>query len=400
MSETTLPRDPRALSKAPPRSFYDKEVQGLIWQVVVIGSVFALGYYLYSNMQHNLNVRQIKTGYDFLGRESGFPLAEHVIPYAPTNTYGRALLVGFLNTLHVAVIGIVLATFLGVSVGIASMSKNWLLRNLTAGYIHFLRNIPVLLQIILWYTILINDRFLPGPRQAQSVFGTYFTQRGLYFPVPEPHLAWWAAGVGLLVAIAAAYLLSGWAKRRQELTGQQFPTLLTSSLLIIIVPVLCWAALGAPTAMDWPALKGFNLEGGSRITPEFFAVLFGLTLYTSAFIGEIVRAGILSVPKGQTEAARAIGLKEAVILRQVTLPQALRVIIPPLTSQYLNLTKNSSLSVAVGYPDLVYTANTTMNQTGQAPEAISIIMLVYLSTSLGTSLIMNWYNKRIQLVER
>lgn len=400
MADITATRDPRTTSAPPGRSFYDKEVQGVIWQVVVLAIVGGIIYYLYSNMQHNLHVRQIKTGYEFLARESGFPLAEFVIPYAPTDTYGKALLVGFLNTLHVAIIGIVAATFLGIFVGVSSMSSNVLLRNLTAGYIHFLRNIPVLLQIILWYTILINDRFLPNPRQAEAVFGTYFTQRGVYFPLPAEHPGWYAAIAGLVLGSIATYFLSGWAAKRQAATGEQFPTAWAGLGLMVAIPAVLWAAFGAPTGIAWPSLRGFNIDGGGRISPEFVAVLFGLTLYTSAFIGEIVRAGILAVPKGQIEAARALGLKESVILRQVTLPQALRVIIPPLTSQYLNLTKNSSLSVAVGYPDLVYAANTTMNQTGQAPEAISIIMIVYLTTSLTTSLFMNWYNKRIQLVER
>jgi general L-amino acid transport system permease protein len=400
MADVAMPRDPRTSSEAPKRGFYDKDVQGIFWQVIVLGTIGLLFYYLYRNMQHNLEVRQIKTGYAFLSRESGFPLAESLIPYAPTDTYAKALLVGFLNTVHVAVLGIIAATLLGVVVGVSTMSKNLLLRNLTAGYIHFLRNIPVLLQIILWYTILINPRFLPNPREATATAGVFFTQRGVFFPVPEPAPGWYAAIVGLILAIIGTYYLSRWARLRQEKTGQTFPAFLAGTGLIVGVPFLLWLVFGAPTTMEWPTLKGFNIDGAGRITPEFTAMLFGLTLYTSAFIGEIVRAGILSVPKGQTEAARALGLKESVILRKVTLPQALRVIIPPLTSQYLNVTKNSSLAAAIGYADLVYASNTTGNQTGQVPEAISIVMLVFLSTSLLTSLFMNWYNKRIQLVER
>lgn len=400
MADTALTRDTRAKSAPRTRSLYDKEVQGVIWQVVVIGAAFGFAYYLYSNMQHNMQVRGIKAGYDFLGREAGFEIGESLITYSAASNYGRALLVGFLNTLHVALIGCVLATLLGVLIGVGSMSRNWLVAKLTGGYIHFMRNIPVLLQLILWYAILINDRFFTNPRQAEPWNGIYFTQRGWYFPIPESHPAWYAAMAALIVALVGCWLLARWAKRRQELTGQQFPVLWTSLALIVLLPLAAWAVMGAPTKLDAPVLRGFNIAGGARITPEFIAVLVGLTLYTAAFIGEIVRAGVLSVPKGQTEAARALGLKEGVILRKVTLPQALRVIIPPQTSQYLNLTKNSSLAVAVGYPDLVSAANTTMNQTGQAPEAISIIMLVYLSTSLLTSAFMNWYNKRIQLVER
>ena len=400
MADVSLPRDPRTASAPPSRGFYDKDVQGVFWQVVVIAIIAGLGYYLYANMQHNLQVRQIKTGYFFLGREAGFPLAESLISFGPTDTYARALLAGFLNTLHVAVIGIVCATFLGIAVGVSTMSSNLLLRNLTTGYIHFLRNIPVLLQIILWYTILINPRFLPGQREAQATLGTYVTQRGIFFPLPEPALGWFMAFGGLLLGIVGTVLLARWAKARMDATGQPFPVFLTSIGLLIVLSAAGWLIGGAPTAMQYPTLKGFNIDGGGRITPEFTAMLFGLTLYTSAFIGEIVRAGILSVPKGQTEAARAIGLKEGVILRKVTLPQAMRVIIPPLTSQYLNITKNSSLAGAIGYADLVYTANTTGNQTGQVPEAISIVMIVFLTTSLVTSAFMNWYNNRIQLVER
>lgn len=393
--------DPRGL--APPRvrrSVFDAQVQGVIWQAVVLALVLGVAWWLYTNTMHNLSSRNIKTGFDFLGREAGFEIGETLIQYSPAATYARALLVGFLNTLQVAVLGTVLATLLGVVIGIGSLSTNWLVAKLTAGYIHFLRNIPVLLQIVLWYTILISDRFLPGPRQAEAFLGIYATQRGLYLPVPSAHTAWLAALVVLVLAIVAVVLLARWSRRKREATGTAPSLVLPGIALIVGAPLVAWAVAGAPTAIDWPQLRGFNIAGGARITPEFAAVLFGLTVYTSAFIGEIVRAGILAVPKGQTEAARALGLRPGVILRKVILPQAMRVIVPPLTSQYLNLTKNSSLSVAVGYPDLVNVANTTLNQTGQAIEGVTIIMIVYLVTSLATSAFMNWYNKRIALVER
>jgi general L-amino acid transport system permease protein len=400
MADMTLPSPRPKPARTGRRSFYDKEVQAIFWQVVVVGLVVALGAYLVRNTMINLEIRHIHTGYDFLLRESGFDIGESLIPYSAASNYGRALAVGFLNTLHVAVIGVVLATFLGVIVGVGTLSQNWLLAKITAGYIHFLRNIPVLLQIILWYTLMINERFLPGPREAEPFLGMYLTQRGFYFPVPEAHIGWLAGLAGLAIAALVASGIGRWAQRRQELTGQQFPTFFAGAAVIIVLPLLAWAVFGAPTTLSIPELLGFNIAGGGRITPEFVAVLFGLTVYTSAFIAEIVRAGILSVPKGQTEAARALGLKEGVILRKITLPQALRVIIPPLTSQYLNLTKNSSLSVAIGYPDLVSTASTAINQTGQAIEGVSIIMLVYLSISLATAALMNWYNKKKQLVER
>ena len=259
---------------------------------------------------------------------------------------------------------------------------------------------PVLLQIILWYTILISDRFLPHPRQAESFLGIFATQRGLYLPTPEAHTAWWLALVVLAAGLTGAWVWSRWRERRRVETGLAPMPAWVGAAIVIVPPVLVWALAGAPTGISWPALGGFNISGGARITPEFAAILAGLTIYTSAFIGEIVRSGILSVPRGQTEAARALGLKEGVILRKVVLPQALRVIVPPLTSQYLNLTKNSSLSVAIGYPDLVNVANTTINQTGQAIEGILLIMAVYLFLSLSTSLFMNWYNKKTALVER
>jgi len=381
-------------------SLYDERTQGLLFQVIVLALVVGLIAYLVNNTLINLERRQIKTGYGFLGRESGFEIGEWLIAFSPASTYGRALVVGFLNTLQVSLIGIVLATILGVVIGVASLSRNWLVAKLTSGYIHFLRNIPVLLQIILWYTLMTEERFLPHPRRAEPFLGTYLTQRGLYFPAPEWAPGWTFAVIGLVLGIIGVWLLTRWARDRQERTGKTFPLVWTGLAILIAVPLVFWAAGGAPTTFSWPALRGFNIVGGARVTPELAAVLFGLTVYTSAFIAEIVRAGILAVPKGQSEAARALGLKEGVVLRKIVLPQALRVIIPPLTSQYLNLTKNSSLSVAVGYPDLVSVANTTLNQTGQAIEAISIIMVVYLSTSLATSALMNWYNARKQLVER
>jgi general L-amino acid transport system permease protein len=382
------------------RTFYDRDVQAVFWQVVVLGIVIGVGFFLVRNTLINLQSRNIQTGYYFLWRESGFDISEYLIPYSAASTYAQALLVGLLNTLRVAIIGVVLATLLGVFVGIGTLSQNWLLARITMGYIHLLRNIPVLLQIILWYTVMINDRFLPNPRQAKPILDTYLTQRGLYFPVPEAHIGWLAAAIGLAVALVLVWLLSRWATRRQLRTGQRMPILVPALVLVIGLPALAWYVWGAPTEMSVPELRGFNFVGGGHVSPEFVAVLFGLTIYTSAFIGEIVRAGILSVSKGQVEAARALGLREGMILRNITLPQALRVIIPPLTSQYLNLTKNSSLSVAVGYPDLVSVAGTTMNQTGQAIEGVSIIMLVYLTLSLTTAALMNWYNKRRQLVER
>jgi general L-amino acid transport system permease protein len=400
----------QATATKPPkraRSFYDKEVQAIVWQVVFLAIVLGIGYYLYSNMQANLARQNVSTGFDYLTRESGFGIGESWIQYSPAATYAHALLVGFLNTIAVAIVGVVLATMIGISIGVASLSKNWLVRQVTGVYIHFLRNIPVLLQIILWHTLITNERFLPLPRDFRSEDGPspilgslYLTRRGLFFPSFEPHIGWLGALAGLIIGVLVAWMIARWADRRMAETGEQFPAFWAGVGAVVACATIGWLVMGAPTGVSYPEIGRFRVAGGATITPEFMAVLFGLTVYTSAFIAEIVRAGILAVPKGQIEAGRSLGLRESVIMRKVILPQALRVIIPPLTSQYLNLTKNSSLAVAVGYPDLVSVSNTTLNQTGQAPEAILIMMAVYLTTSIVTSVLMNWYNSRIQLVER
>jgi len=395
MTDATASRARQSGSRS--RGFYDKEVQGVLWQVITLGVVIGTGWYLYSNMLHNLETRQIQTGWDFLWRSSSFDIGESMIAYSASSPYWKALLVGLINTFRVAIVGCILATILGVFIGISSLSRNFLLNRLTATYIHTLRNIPLLLQMIFWITVLHG---LPSIREAKPFLGMVITQRGVFMPVPAADFGWTTAIIGFCIALVAAWFVGRWAHKRQQETGETFPVLWASIGLIIGLTVLGWAIGGAPT--DWDNLKlgRFNISGGVNLSPEFLAVLIALTLYTAAFIGEIVRSGILSVPKGQVEAARALGLRESVIMRKVVLPQALRVIIPPQTSQYLNLTKNSSLSVAIGYPDLVSTANTTMNQTGQAPEGILIIMVVYLSISLVISMLMNWYNKSIQLVER
>jgi general L-amino acid transport system permease protein len=397
MTETTANGRRAPARSTGARSFYDKEVQGVIWQIVTIVIVIGTGWYLYSNMVYNLETRQIQTGWDFLWRPSSFDIGESMIEYSSASPYWKALLVGLINTFRVAIIGCILATILGVFVGVASLSRNFLVNKITAAYIHILRNIPVLLQMIFWIAVM---HAMPSVREAEPLYGFVATQRGLYMPVPSADFGWYTALAGLLIAFLAIWMLASWARRRLQATGETFPVFWWSLVLLVALPALGWAIGGAPTAWDVPQLGRFNIQGGINLSPEFLAVLVGLTLYTSAFIGEIVRAGILSVPKGQIEAARALGLRESVIMRKIILPQALRVIVPPQTSQYLNLTKNSSLSVAIGYPDLVNTANTTMNQTGQAPEGILIIMVVYLTISLTISLFMNWYNKSIQLVER
>ena len=397
MTDATVQYRSAPPRRSGPRSFYDKEVQGVLWQVVTIGIVVGIGWYLYSNMVHNLETRQIQTGWGFLWQRSSFDIGESMIEYSSSSPYWKALLVGLINTFRVAIIGCILATILGVFIGVASLSRNFLLNKLTATYIHTLRNIPLLLQMIFWIAVI---HHLPSVREAKPFLGMVITQRGIYMPVPAADFGWTTALIGFLIAVIASWMVLRWSKARQAQTGETFPVFWASLGLLIALPVLGWAIGGMPTEWNNLQLGRFNIRGGINLSPEFLAVLIALTLYTAAFIGEIVRSGILSVPKGQVEAARALGLREGVIMRKVILPQALRVIIPPQTSQYLNLTKNSSLSVAIGYPDLVSTANTTMNQTGQAPEGILIIMVVYLSISLTISIFMNWYNKSIQLVER
>ncbi|QNT70027.1 amino acid ABC transporter permease [Defluviicoccus vanus] len=350
--------------------------------------------YLVSNTLANLETRNIATGFGFLQREAGFGISESAIPYNPANTYFRALAVGVFNTLKVAVVGIILATFIGILAGVARLSRNWLVARLATCYVEGLRNIPVLLQLFFWYALITEG--LPGPRQALNPLpGIFLSARGLKLPEPVWQTTHAVMLVVFLVAIAVAWAIGRWAKLRQDRSGQVFPTLPVSLGLIIGLPFLVWLLGGAPMALDVPALQGFNFVGGVTITPEFTALLVGLVLYTATFIAEIVRGGILAVAHGQTEAGLALGLSRGQVLRLVTLPQAMRVIIPPLTSQYLNLTKNSSLAVAIGFPDLVSVANTAINQTGQAVEGVAIIMAVYLTVSLSISTFMNWYNRRI-----
>lgn len=379
--------------------FSNERVRGIVYQVLLLAAVIGVGWYLVSNTLHNLSTRQIQVGFGFLGREAGFEIAETLIAYDATHTYARAFAVGLLNTLKVAALGIVLATVLGTLIGIARLSSNWLLARLASGYVEVMRNVPLLLQLFVWYGLF--TELLPPVREALTLGDWFFaTQRGFWFAWPAEHAAWSGAGWALLAGLGLSWAWRSAAARHQQATGQRWPVGWVSAGLILGLPVLTWAAMGAPTAMDVPSVGGFSLQGGRSISPEFTALLLGLSTYTAAFVAEVVRAGILAVDRGQTEAAQALGLNAGQRLRLVTLPQALRVIIPPMTSQYLNLTKNSSLAVAIGYPDLVAVANTTMNQTGQAIEAIAILMAVYLSISLAISLFMNWYNERVKLVER
>lgn len=388
-----------ARSARAPGWWRDPKIRQIIYQILVVIGVVLFAGYLVANTMANLEARSIRTGFDFLSNEAGFNIGgDSLISYDASESYGRAFLVGVVNTLYVAVLGVVLATILGTIVGVARLSKNWLVARLAGLYVEILRNVPLLLQLFFWYGLITG--ILPPVRNALALGpGVYLSNSGLRYPVPVEHWVHPWMLLAFVIAVVGCVLYYRWGKRHQARTGQEPPLGLPWLGMLVGLPALVWLLGGAPTAATVPEMKTFNFEGGAAVTPEFMALLTGLTLYTASFIAEIVRSGILAVPGGQTEAASAIGLSRAKILRLVLLPQALRIIVPPTTNQYLNLTKNSSLAVAIGYPDLVSIGNTTLNQTGQALECITIMMALYLSISLSISLFMNWYNKRIALVE-
>ena len=385
---------------AKPPFWNDPFYRAIFFQVIVLGSVIGGGAYLVNNTLDNLERQGIASGFDFLDRTAGFSISMSLIEYSEENTYARTFLVSLLNTLLVSFIGIILATIIGFMVGIARLSSNWLISKLAAVYIEALRNIPLLLQIFFWYFAVL--RALPGPRNSVNFFDSFFlNNRGLFSPAPIFEEGFRLITISFAVAVVAVFVLARWARKRKDLTGQQFPAFYTSLGILIGLPFLASLVTGFPLSWDIPVLKGFNFRGGMELIPEFVALVFALSIYTATFIAEIVRAGIMAVSHGQTEAAFSLGLKPGPTLRLVIVPQALRVIIPPLTSQYLNLTKNSSLAAAIAYPDLVLVfAGTTLMQTGQAVEIIAITMAVYLTISLLISAFMNWYNKKMALVER
>ncbi len=391
----------QAAPSAKPAPWNDPHIRAIFFQVVVLGAVILGGAYLVNNTLANLERQGIASGFDFLGTTAGFSISMSLIEYSEESSYGRVFVVGLLNTLLASVIGVFFATIIGFTIGIARLSNNWLISKLSAAYIEILRNIPLLLQLFFWYFAVL--RVLPSPKQSKlNLFDAFFLNiRGLYAPKPifEPGFGWiWTA---LLLAVVAVIVLARWARRRQDKTGEQFPVFFTSLGILVGLPVLAAIATGFPISWELPVLKGFNFRGGLVLIPELVALVVALSLYTAAFIAEIVRAGIMAVSHGQTEAAYAVGLRPGPTLRLVVIPQALRVIIPPLTSQYLNLTKNSSLAAAIAYPDIVLVfAGTVLMQTGQAVEIIVITMACYLLISLVISSFMNWYNKKMALVER
>jgi general L-amino acid transport system permease protein len=375
-------------------SLDDPALRGLLFQLLALVLVVLAGWYLVHNTLENLARNAIASGFGFIGREAGFQIGESPLPASAADSYGRLLLAGLANTAKIALIGIVLATLLGTLVGIARLSGNWLLSRLALVYVEALRNVPLLVQLLLWYGLLTEG--LPRPRHALAPLpGVFLSNRGLRIPGPAHEAVWlWALAAGLL-ALALAILVLRRSRRHRADTGRPLPVLRIGLALMLGLPAAVLLLGGA--SLEWPHLKGFNFVGGWNLSPEFTALLFGLVTYTAAFIAEIVRAGIVAVAHGQWEAALALGLPRGRVLRLVVLPQALRVIVPPLTSQYLNLTKNSSLAIAIGFPDFVSVANTTINQTGQAVEGVVLIMAVYLAVSLSLSGAMNWYNARIAL---
>ena len=395
-----LPVQSLSTSAPPTLSLWNNPAfRAIVYQVFAIAAVVLVAAYLVNNTMVNLEQRQIRSGFEFLGLEAGFAIGESVISYSAGETYAKAFLVGLLNTLKVGILAIVFATIFGSIIGVARLSSNWLIARLASIYVETIRNIPLLLQLFFWYSVLTG--MLPTANEAFNLLpGVYLSNIGVNYAVPVPHAIHPYIFAAFLMGCGASYVWVRWARRRQNMTGRPVARFWPSLAFILGLPSLVFLFGGMPSAMDVPQWQRFGFSGGQQITPEFIALLLGLTTYTAGFIAETVRGGIESVPYGQTEAARSLGLRGGLVLRLVIVPQALRVIIPPLTSQYMNVIKNSSLAVAIGYPDIVSIANTSLNQTGQAIEAVLVIMSVYLTVSLIISAFMNWYNRRIALVER
>ena len=399
----TAPAVPPPPMKAAPKkrdwSWRSQAFRGVVYQLITVALLVAAVWWLTSNTLENMRTRGIQSGFGFLNQPAGFDIGETPIEFDSANPYWKAFLVGLLNTLRVAVVGIILTTILGTLIGIGRLSKNFLLRGFCTWYVEIIRNVPVLIQLFTWYLILTT--LLPPVSEALHLGpGVYVSKSGMSFPIPVWGTGQLIAGGAMVLGAIIAWFYRRWAMMAFERTGIPRATFWPSVAMIIGMGLVGWLLGGAPTALEMPEKTEMNVSGGGAVTPEFLAVLIGLTVYTAAFVAEIVRSGIQAVAYGQTEAASALGLTRGQQLQLVLLPQAMRVIIPPMTNQYLNLTKNSSLAVAIGYPDLVSISNTTLNQTGRAVECIAIIMAVYLTLSLTTAAIMNWYNTRAAIKER
>lgn len=376
----------------------NEQSRGILIQIFVLAGFFALFSWLISNVISNFAALNKGFGFDFLLLPAGYDINQTLIEYTNRSTHLRAAIVGLLNTFLVAAVGVVLATLLGFLLGVARLSRNWLVSKLAYIYIEFTRNVPVLLHILLWHGIIINT--MPHPRNALTIGEVLFlTNRGLYVPKPIAETGIWLVWLGFVAALFFSVGFARYARARQSQSGVQLPVFRVNLAICILLPLLAFFAAGQPISLNFPALKGFNFRGGIQLPPEFVALTFALSIYTAAFIGEIVRAGIIAVDKGQREAAEAIGLRPSQVMNEVILPQARRIIIPPLTSQYLNLTKNSSLAIAIGYMDIVATlGGITLNQTGREMETMLMVMGIYLIISLLISAFMNWYNSRVRLV--
>lgn len=383
-----------------PSKLNDPRFRALVFQIVASVTVAGFIYWLVNNTLNNMALRGISTGFAFLNNQAGFGVLQSLIEYDETHTYGRTFVVGLLNTILVSALGIFFATIIGFTIGVARLSQNWLINRLAMVYIEIFRNLPLLLQIFFWYFAVAIK--LPGPSEAIQIGDLAFlSNRGLFMPHPIFEDGFGVTAMVMVFSIVFVFFLTRWARRRRELTGQPFHTIYVSLGILFGLPAIAFIGTGTPLSWDLPEMGGFGFSGGLAVIPELFALTLALSVYTGAFIAETVRSGIQAVAHGQTEAARALGLKHGWTLRLIVIPQAMRVIIPPLTSQYLNLAKNSSLAAAIGYPDLVAVfAGTTLNQTGQAVEVISITMAVYLTLSLAISVFMNWYNAKMALTER
>jgi general L-amino acid transport system permease protein len=380
-------------------SWRSQAFRGIIYQLIAVGLLVFAVWWLATNTLENMRIRGIQSGFGFLAQPAGFDIGESIIAFDSGDPYWKAFLVGLSNTLRVAVIGIFFTTILGTLIGIGKLSRNFLLRGACTWYVELFRNIPVLIQLLMWYFVLTT--VLPPVSEALHLGpGVYVSKSGMSFPIPEWGLGQALAAAGMAVGFVVSWFYRRWAQVQFERTGIPRPVFWPSLAMVIGFGLIGWLAGGAPTELEFPEKTEMNVSGGGAVTPEFLAVLIGLTMYTAAFVAEIVRSGIQAVAWGQSEAGSALGLSRGQQLKLVLLPQALRVIIPPMTNQYLNLTKNSSLAVAIGYPDLVSISNTTLNQTGRAVECIAIIMAVYLTLSLTTAALMNWYNSRSAIKER
>lgn len=382
------------------KALRNQKVRGILFQLLTVIGLVAFLWYIGANTVANIEQRGIKTGFEFLEGTAGFGIDESPIAYSESDTHGRVFLVGLSNTLIIGVVGIVLSTILGLIIGVLRLSNNWLVRKLAAAYIDIFRNIPILLQILFWYNVVLKS--LPSPRQSlEFIGGIFINNRGLYIPQPELNITTISVILSFLLVFVIIFFVNRWAKKRQEETGQDFPVLLVALGLFVILPILAYVFSGANFNFEYPALKGFNFSGGKAISPEFLALTFALTIYTATFIAEAVRSGIEAVSKGQKEAAASLALSNYQALKLVILPQAIRIAIPPTINQYLNLVKNSSLATAIGYPEIVTVfAGTSLNQVGQAIEIIAITMLVYLTISLVVSAILNWFNHKMKIKER